>query len=182
MDDKKRIVEGALFVSARSMGLDELMRLLGVAAPGFVKAILEGLKNEYDERGSAVEIVETGGKWIMQLRGQYADQVRTFAQQAEISRGALRVLAYLSKHDGMLKSDLVKKLGSQVYEKVRELHENSFIKQVRAGRSKRLFLTEKFRQYFKEVQTEGQAQIGAALPAEIERPKEGPGNGGGIAP
>ncbi|MBU0586888.1 SMC-Scp complex subunit ScpB [Candidatus Micrarchaeota archaeon] len=157
--EKKRMIEGALFVSSRSMSLEELMRLIGVAAPGFVKNILEELKNDYIQMGSAVEIVETDGKWIMRLKSEYSEGVRSFAQQAEVSKHALRTLAYLSKHDGAFKSHLAKKIGSQIYDDVRELAENGFIRQVKAGRTKRLFLTDKFRQYFREVKTEGQSKL-----------------------
>lgn len=169
--EKKRIIEGALFVSARSMGLDELMRLVGLAAPGFVKAMLQELQAEYKAGGSAVEVAESEGKWLMRLRPEYTETVRGFAQQAEVSRHGLRTLAYISRHDGMLKSDLAHKVGSQVYDDVRELVENGFVRQVKAGRTKRLFLTDKFRQYFREVQTLGQTQLG----------QQGAGEGSGTA-
>ncbi len=157
--DRKRLIESALFISARSMALDELMRLAGLAAPGFVKAILEELKNEYEGRDSAVEIIEVEGKWLMRVKDAYAEKVKGFAQQAEVGKSALRTLAYVAKHDGVLKSEVAHKIGGQIYKDVRELVQSGFVKQVKARRSKRLFLTDKFRQYFRTLQTSGQAQL-----------------------
>lgn len=157
--DKKRIIESALFISARGMGIDELMKLAGLAAPGFVKAMLEELRNEYDARGSAVEIAEIEGRWLMRVKDAYAGKVKGFAQQAEVGRSGLRTLAYIARHDGVLKSDVAHRIGSQIYEDVRELVQSGFVKQAKAGRSKRLFLTDKFRQYFRTIRSEGQTQL-----------------------
>lgn len=156
--DKKRIIESALFISARSMSTEELAKFAGIAAPGFVKAMLEELKNEYEARGSAVEISETEGKWLMRVKDAYAEKVKGFAQQAEVGRSALRTLAYIAKHDGVLKSEIARKIGSQIYQDVQELAQSGFVKQVKAGRSKRLFLTDKFRQYFRAVQAQTQQE------------------------
>lgn len=157
--DKKRIIESALFISARSMSLEELMKLTGLAAPGFVKSMLDELRNEYEGRGSAVEVAEIDGKWLMRVKDAYSEKVKVFAQQAEVGRSALRTLAYIAKHDGILKSEVVDRIGSQVYQDVQELAQSGFVKQVKAGRSKRLFLTDKFKQYFRTVQTQGQMQL-----------------------
>ncbi|VVB98525.1 Segregation and condensation protein B [uncultured archaeon] len=164
--DKKRIIESALFISARSMALDELARLTGLAAPGFVKAMLEELRAEYEGRGSAVEIMEIDGRWLMRVKDAYAEKVKGFAQQAEVSRPALRTLAYIARHDGVMKSEVANKIGAQIYEDVRELAQSGFVKQVKAGRSKRLFLTDKFKQYFRTVQTEGQTQLEQKAPQQ----------------
>ncbi len=171
--DKKRILESALFISARSMGLDELMRLTGLAAPGFVKALLEELRTEYAARGSAIEISEIEGKWLMRVRDEYSEKVKGFAQQAEVGRSALRTLAYVARHDGVLKSEVAHKVGAQIYQDVHELVQSGFLRQVKAGRTKRLFLTDKFRQYFRAVQTGGQMQLEQKTPSAAA-PGDGP--------
>ncbi len=157
--DKKKIIESALFISARCVGLDELARLVGLAAPGFVKAMLKELKNEYEVRRSPIEIVEIDEKWLMRIKDEFASKVKVFAQQFEISKTALRTLAYIAKHDGIIKSEVAHKIGSQIYQNVQELVQNGFVKQVKAGRSNRLFLTDKFKQYFRTIQIEGQTQL-----------------------
>ncbi|MEW6528898.1 MAG: SMC-Scp complex subunit ScpB [Candidatus Micrarchaeota archaeon] len=147
--DKKKMIESALFISARCVGLDELARLVGLATPGFARKILDELKCEYTARQSPIEIVEIDGKWLMRIKDEYIEKVRAFAQQTELSKTALRTLAYIAKHDGIIKSEVARKIGSQIYQDVRELTQSGFINQIKNGRSAKLFLTNKFKQYFK---------------------------------
>jgi len=146
--DEKRIIEAALFVSAKSLSLTELKELTGIAALGYIKKMMASLQKEYDERGSAIEIMEMNGRYEMRARNQYIDRVKQFAQDSEISKAALRTLAYISKNDGVLKSTLAKRIGSQIYQDVKELTENDFVRSEKAGRTSKLFLTDKFKKYF----------------------------------
>ncbi len=152
MGEEKRLIEAALFISARPMSLEEFRTLTGVGALGYLKKSITELQKEYDSRGSAIEIVESGGKYLMRVKNDRIDRVKEFAQDTEISRSALRTLAFISKHDGMLKSQLVKKMGTYVYQNVKELTDAGFVKQQKAGRSSKLILTDKFRTYFKNAE------------------------------
>jgi segregation and condensation protein B len=149
--EEKKLIEAALFISSRAMSLQEFRTLTGIGAMGYLQGVVESLRKEYDERNSAMEILEMGGKYEMRLRNDVLSRVKQFAQDMEISRGALRTLAYISKHDGILKSELVRRIGSQVYEDVRELVEAEFVKSTKAGRTSKLTLTDKFRKYFTQV-------------------------------
>ncbi len=168
MSKEKRLIEAALFISARPMSLEEFRTLTGVGALGYLKKAVEELKNEYE--GHSVEIVEADGKYEMKVRTDYLERVKQYAQETEISKSALRTLAYLSKHDGMLKSELVKRVGTQAYQDVRELAENGFVKAKKSGRSSKLNLTEKFKKYF--VLKEVPQQAAVMAPVDDKPPGE----------
>lgn len=146
--DEKRLIEAALFISARSMSLEEMRTLTGIGAIGYLQKVIAALQKEYNETEKAIEIIEMDGKYEMRVKSAYIDRVKKFAQETELSKSALRTLAYISKHDGVLKSELVKRIGPQIYEDVKELVENAFVKPQKAGRSAKLSLTEKFKKYF----------------------------------
>jgi len=148
MKEEKRLMEAALFISARLMSLEELRSLTGIGALGYLKKGMTELQKEYEDRGSAIEIIEVEGKYIMRIRPEHVERVKEFAQDTEIGKSALRTLAFISKHDGILKSQLVKKMGTSIYQNVKELTEAGFVKQQKAGRSSKLILTDKFRKYF----------------------------------
>lgn len=150
--EEKKLIEAALFISSRPMSLEEFRTLTGIGALGYLQSVVSELKNEYDERGSSIEIMDIDGKYIMRVRNDELQKVKQFAQDTEISRAALRTLAFISKHDGILKSELVKKIGTQAYDDVRELVENDFVKAQKSGRSAKLLLTDKFRKYFTATQ------------------------------
>jgi chromosome segregation and condensation protein ScpB len=61
-------------------------------------------------------------------------------------------LAIIAKHDGILKSDLVKKMGPQAYMDVKELVKSGFVKTHKAGRTSKLTVTDKFKKYFGNVE------------------------------
>jgi len=150
MENEKRYIEAAMFISSKPLSLEDFKRITGISALGYLKNLVDELKKEYDERGSAIEINEIDGKYEMRVRSAYIERVKEFAQEAEISKAALRTLAFIAKHDGILKSELVKKIGTQIYEDVKELTESGFVRQQKAGRTTKLFLTEKFRKYFEQ--------------------------------
>jgi len=150
MEDKEaeKIIEAALFMSSKPLGTGELGKLIGIAAPGYVSQRLDALKKRYDDAGSAIEIAYEEGKHYMRLRLTYVNAVKEFAQQGEISRHALRTLAYISKNDGMKKSLLADRLGSTIYQDIAELVEKGFVHQKKEGRTKTLHTTPKFKMYF----------------------------------
>ena len=148
MKEEQKLIEAALFISGRAMTLEELRTLTGIGALGYLQKVLQEMKTDYDSRQSAIEITEANGKFEMRVRNQYVARVKEFAQDTEISRAALRTLAFISKHDGILKSNLVKKIGTQAYTDVKELVQSDFVKPQKSGRSSKLWLTEKFKKYF----------------------------------
>ncbi len=154
MKEEKRLIEAALFMSSRAMTIEEFRTLTGIGALGYLQGVITELRREYDERGSAVEISEQDGRFFMRVRDDLAPKVKQYAQDTEISKSALRTLAYISKHDGLLKSELVRRVGTQAYSDVKELVTSGFLKSKKSGRSSKLTLTEKFRRYF--VQEEAQ--------------------------
>ncbi len=150
--DKKRLIEAALFMSSREISPEELKKVTGIDAPGHIANLIKELADEYRERGSAVEIKEIAGKYIMSVREEYLPSVKEFAKETEMSKGAVKVLAYVANNNGILKSEVVKVLGAQAYAYIKEITEKGFVKQVKAGRSKKIYLTDKFRAYFKKAE------------------------------
>jgi segregation and condensation protein B len=148
MADEKKLIESALFISGRELSLNDFCKLTGIAAPGHVKSLVDELRVDYENTGSSLEITQVGDKYVMRVRDTYLGKVKSFAQEAELSQGALRTLSYVASHDGALKSGLAKKIGPVIYDEVRELVEKGFLSTKREGRSSRLLLTEKFHAYF----------------------------------
>lgn len=146
--EHKRIVEAALFVAGKAMSVDEIARTIGVMSMGYVKRVLDELADDYESRDGALMISRTGDKYALSIKNRYVEKVSSLAGAPEISRGALRILAYVSKNEPIMQSAVVKSFGSASYDYLRELREKEFIKAKREGRTKRLETTPKFREYF----------------------------------
>lgn len=154
MDDNemRQVIEAALFMSSRPLALAELGKLIGVAAPGFVSQKVHALQDMYEAAGSAVEIAEEDGKFYMRVKQQLVPFVKSFSSAAEISPHALRTLAYVAKNEGITKHALFLKLGGGIYEDVSELVEKGFVTTKRAGRTRSVHTTAKFKAYFGQTQ------------------------------
>ncbi|MEM3030693.1 MAG: SMC-Scp complex subunit ScpB [Candidatus Micrarchaeia archaeon] len=143
-----RVIEAALFQSSKPLRLEDFARITGIAAPGSLEELLKQLQAEYDQRGSPIQIVCENNLWVMRLRAPYAQKVAEFAKEAEVSKGGLRLLAFVSRNEGVTQAKAVKVLGSTVYDYVNELVESGFITAEKNGRTRALKTTQKFKDYF----------------------------------
>jgi len=146
--DYKNLIEAALFMSSKALSEEELARIIGLGAIGQVDEYIRQLIEEYKNRQTALEIIEIDGKYMLTVKNEYAEKVSSLANEPELSKGAIRLLAYISKNNGILQSELVKAFGEVTYDYVKELVEKEFITAKKEGRSKRVYLTNKFSEYF----------------------------------
>ncbi|HEC88713.1 MAG TPA: SMC-Scp complex subunit ScpB [Thermoplasmata archaeon] len=138
-----KIVEAILFVASRPVGVEEIVKA-GIKKKNLRKAINE-LKKRYEN--SSIEIVEIDGKYVMQIRSEFAEHVKKFAPM-NISKSVLKTLAIIAYHQPVKQSEMKRIVGSQIYEHVRELKKKGFIKTRKEGRTKMIELTPYFYDYF----------------------------------
>jgi segregation and condensation protein B len=143
-----RLAEAALFVSGRAMGLDEIAKVLGVASLGYVKKLMENLMHDYEAGTSALTVASVGNKYALAVKAAYAGRVSELAGAPEISKPALRILAYIGRNEPIMQNSIVKAFGSSTYDHIKELSEKEFITSQRKGRTKRIETTQKFKEYF----------------------------------
>lgn len=115
--EPKRLIEAALFMSGRELSVPELKKLTGIASAGHIKSLLDELQGDYRE--SALEIFEADGSYLMKVKDGYVENVKQFAQSEAISKSALRTLSYVARHNGIMKSEVVKRIGTVVYSDVK---------------------------------------------------------------
>lgn len=146
--DYKKLIEAALFMSPSAMSVSEISSATGIASPGLVERLLGELISEYEARDTSLKVMSISGKYMFSLKDPYVSKVSSLAKGPDISRGSLRVLAYISKNEGVLQSDLVKYFGSSTYEYMKELEEKEFVVSHKYKRTKKIETTPKFSEYF----------------------------------
>ncbi len=146
--DYKRLIEAALFMSTKALGASDLTGITGIASPGHITEMIKQLADEYRSNDTALQILELDGKYLMTLKEPYASKVSSLAAGPDISRPALRILAYINKNPGIMQSQIVKAFGSSTYDYMKELSEKEFIETKKLGRTKKVLTTNKFREYF----------------------------------
>ena len=151
--ETKKKIEAILFMSPDPVSLQMLSALVGVQPMrhNFVKECAEQLRDEYAQRGGAVEITVEDNAYIMKIKGEYAGVVSKVAKSLELSRGELKVLAFVAKKEGksgLVQSSLIRALGSGSYDHIHSLIEQKFINKRKNGRNWLLNTTPKFKEYF----------------------------------
>ena len=141
----REIIEAALFAAGGPVDLATLKEL--VSKKKKTRAIALSLIQEYQERHSGLDIVEVEGKYVMQVKPEYADQVRSVAPK-ELPSPVLRTLSMIAYHQPLLQSDLVEKRGNATYDHVKELEARGLISRSPEGRSRILTTTQGFAEYF----------------------------------
>ena len=147
-EEYKRIAEAALFTSGRAMSAAELAEVIGIGSMGYVKTVMNELAEDYEKRNGALTVSKIGDKYLLSIKDAYVSKVNSLAGSPDVSRSALRILAYIGKNEPVMQNSLVKAFGTSVYDHVGELVEKEFVKTERVGRTKKLETTQKFKEYF----------------------------------
>jgi segregation and condensation protein B len=151
----EEIVEAALFVAGKPVSEKKLKEIVGSLTR--VRRAVENLTHEYQQRNSAMEIVELDKKYVMQLKPEYSERVKTVAPK-ELSSPILRTLAMIAYHQPVTQSKLVRIRGNSIYDHLSELKEKNLITAQAHGRTFILTTGPAFPDYF-NLKTNDQEEI-----------------------
>jgi segregation and condensation protein B len=143
---EKELIEAALFASGGPVSDAQLKALLN-RSNTFIAAQVDLLVEEYRGRGSPLEIARLEGKYVMQLRPEYASKVMSVSPK-ELTAPVLRTMSVIAYYQPILQNELVNIRGDKAYDHVAVLLERGLIEKAREGRSYRLTTTPAFCDYF----------------------------------
>jgi segregation and condensation protein B len=143
-----KLIESALFVAGRALSINDIASTLGVISVGYLKGVADRLVDDYKIRDSPFIINKINEKYELGLRDPYAKKVSSLAGAPDLSKSALRILAYISKNEPVSQSSIVKAFGSSTYIYIKDLYDKDFVKTKKTGRTKILETTERFKEYF----------------------------------
>jgi len=146
-------IEAILYLKGKPLSPDELAEYAGCDRGEAMAAVME-LMDDYAHRDGALEVVETGAGYSLQLRSAFSGLLATLVP-GSMGVGALRTLAAIALQQKIKQSDLIQLRGSGAYQHIPELVELGFVRKSKEsdGRSYWLCITEKFYQYFEIDET-----------------------------
>ena len=168
MQDDKNKVEAVLFTTGRFIGLEELGKLCSVGSLGHLKDILQELKKDYEKRNAALEILEQGDKWKLNIRKEYLYLTESLLTDSELDNPTQETLAVIAYKNPALQSEIIKIRGNGAYDHIKILKDLDFIATEPLGRTKIIKLTTKFYDYFDVVEDHLKNKMNI-----IEKRKEG---------
>jgi len=149
LKEDKSIVEACLFAAGKPVKIGELASLLGTRSHEYVEKLVEYLISEYEERGSAIEVVRVlDDSFAMQLRADVYDKVQDYSPRSELSPAVLKTLALIAYKQPVKQSEIAAIIGTQTYEYIRRLIDRKFVTAYPSGRTRVLRTTKTFAEYF----------------------------------
>jgi len=125
-----KLLEAALFASARPIATEELAVLEPDASPAELQAALEELSEHYDVDGHGVELQELGGGWQILTRAEYTEAIeraQLAARPARLSGAALETLAIIAYRQPISRLEIEEIRGVMVGSVLKSLHERGLI-------------------------------------------------------
>ncbi len=143
------LLEAALYVAGRPLDLKTLGRLIGTRSKRKVQWLAKTLMKEYENRDTALEILELGGeRFVLQLKAEYTPRVRRLATRPLLSGGPLKTLSYIAYRQPVPQFQVIGVRGHHAYNHLKELEDLDLIVRERAGRKKVIRTTEFFADFF----------------------------------
>jgi segregation and condensation protein B len=166
----KDLIEAILFSIPEPFTASELAIRTG-RPEGDVKKALDELSAEYKTRNGVITIESAGDKYAMVIRREIALPLRRYIKEAELGSYELKMLAVISRHSGITKSQMAKAMGSGVYDHIRSLVQKGFVQEVKMGRNTALKTTGKVPEKVAQAEPRAQtiADFSAEKPAEAQQ-------------
>lgn len=144
-DEKRKILEAALFIAARPMSLAELYNVVNIPKPE-IKKILESMKPHYDDHG--VRLIERDDLYELQIKDAYVKHVEHLAPERDFSRATMQTLSLIAFKSPVKQSEIVEIRGNRAYDHIKELLSKGLIRSEPKGHTNILHITKKFLEYF----------------------------------
>ncbi|MBC7081032.1 MAG: SMC-Scp complex subunit ScpB [Thermoplasmatales archaeon] len=142
--DIRKIIEAILFASGKPVSKEDIKKIFLFKDKEIEDTIMQ-LKEQYKD--SAIEVIESDGKYAMQVREKYVEYTKKFAPM-EIPKNLLKTLSIIAYHQPIKQSELRKIVGEKVYEHVKELQKRGFLKLEKDRRTKIIETSQFFYDYF----------------------------------
>jgi len=147
--DKIALIEAALYVAGKPLDLKTLGSVTGMRSEDKIRETARELKANSAREGGAIEVLElSDGRFVMQLKPQYAPHVKRLATRQLLTPGPMRTLSFIAYKQPVTQSYVAKVRGNLSYSHVKLLQEMGLIDQEKLGRTKMLRTTPNFADYF----------------------------------
>ena len=145
----KNLIEASLFVSGKSLKLEDLAKICNSKDTVGIKNAIAELRQDYLNRNSAIIIYESENGYSMRVRNELENEVMCLIPETDMPQAVLKTLAMIAYEEPIKQSKLVKIRGNRVYRYIKKLLEKELIESKPSGRTRILTTTSKFKDYFK---------------------------------
>lgn len=147
--NKAKVIEGALYVSGKPLDLQILASVAKMRSEVKVKEIARSIVERYGQSETSLQVLELqDGRFVMQLKPEYANSVKKLATRKLLTPGPLKTLSFVALKQPVTQSYVVKVRGKLAYQHVKQLGDLELVSESKLGRTKVLRTTRIFADYF----------------------------------
>ncbi len=146
---QEQLCEAALYVSGRPLDLKTLGSVIGARSEERIRSVAGAVSERFRSTDSPVQVLELpDGRWVMQLRAEFAKFVKKLSNRPLLTPGPLRTLSFIALRQPVNQSYVVRVRGKLAYGHVKVLKDMDLVSYQVLGRTKRLMTTGTFADYF----------------------------------
>jgi len=150
MDEKRKLIEAALFMTPSAVNVNQIMEVIGEDNYTMAKGIALSFMKEFNQRESALQVVQIEDSFQMVIKPSYEAKVRHLAGKALFHPGIMKTLALVAFKQPIAQSLVIKYRNNKAYDHIHRLVEEGFVAREPKGRSFTLRTTKKFLEHFGE--------------------------------
>ncbi len=168
-NDTRATVEAAMFISSRPLSVRKLGSITGKEGKE-VRKILDEIRKDFSKKCHGVELFESTEGYEIRVKPKHLDKVSHLTPYSDLSRGQLKVLALVAFKGPIKQSGIAKIIGNRAYSYIKDLEKRRLIRTEKHGRTKKLEITDEFKNYFGiEERRELEEKLEERLGEEMEK-------------
>lgn len=146
--EARRVIESILFVSGKFLDMKALIALSDMN-PIIIRELLDELKKSYEEKESAIRIIEKNGMWKMDVKPEFSHlTTRLAGGNSEFTKAEQETLAIIAFKQPIKQSVIVKIRGNKAYDHIKKFSELDLVNKKKQGHTHELALSDEFYDYF----------------------------------
>ena len=142
------LFEAALFMSPNALAIEDLMAIVGSEKYTEVKHSMLDFLKEFNEKNTALEILQIDDAFKMQVKSHLEPLVAGFAAKSLFHQGIMKTLALIAFKQPIMQNAVIKYRNNKAYDHISRLVEEGFVAREQKGRSFVLRTTKKFLEHF----------------------------------
>ena len=127
----RQVLEALLFAADAPLPLDRLREAAGIEDGSAARALLDGLRADYESGGRAFSLEEVAGGWQLLTRPAYATWIARLhrrPERARLTQAALETLAVVAYRQPVLRTDVERVRGVACGDTLRALMERDLVR------------------------------------------------------
>ncbi len=146
--ENQRTIEAILFLAGKYLSISDFVSLTNLN-PVIIKETLNKLKEIYDKRNSAIEIINKNNLWKMDIKKEYHYLINKIVTgESEFTKAEQETLAIIAYKQPIKQSTIIKIRGNKAYDHIKKFLELGLITKKKMGHTHEIKLSEEFYNYF----------------------------------